>query len=177
MKQGLFLSSILLLLLSSCVPAADDGQKNALPYFDLKKYIQAEVVRLDQVNPLVSKTVSIDGSAENKSLKVTSWAKELSALADADINKNSWKGLFSVQKKSNELVYQTDNEKVPVKQLSIRYKNNAPDRILILISNSNLLYSSLDSLVYCPDSLYAISKYQKIRLLTARKYRISIKFK
>jgi len=46
-----------------------------------------------------------------------------------------------------------------------------------VISNKNILYSSGDTLVYYPDSLYEIRKHQKIKLLAQKTYQITGKLK
>lgn len=177
MKQSILLYSVLLLLFCGCDPMAGNQQKDALQYFDLKGYVRREAIRLQKSKILINKTVSIDASAETRSLRIADWQKELAALTDADINKASWKGLFSVKKEKDEVIYQSTSEKVPIKRISIKYKHQVPSRIVVLIENSNMLYSSADTLTYCPDSLYDLRKEQKIRLFSPKRYRISLKFR
>ncbi|WP_449435582.1 hypothetical protein [Pedobacter steynii] len=90
----LFLSFLLFI---SCNNSADKKQKTNLNYFDIKGYFEKEVARLTLKNPLITKTVSVNGATESKRIKITDWKKELTLFSDADINRASWKGLFELK--------------------------------------------------------------------------------
>jgi hypothetical protein len=164
----------LIFLLGACSTAPNN---KAVPrqYFDLKGYVSAAAQRLKQLNPQVNKTVTINQSAEHKKLKITDWQKELSVITDADINKSAWQGLFRVYKKQNSVSYISNNEKVPVKSLTVCYKNGKPVGIEILMETTNLLYTSRDILTFYPDSIYQVKKTQKIKLLNKKEYQVELR--
>lgn len=168
------LSFLLLMTLFfvACSPAAPKKQSSPLSYFDLKGFIANEVNRLKAVNPVIDKTVMVNHNAEHKKLKIADWQKELSAFADADINKSAWQGLFTLKKDKEVETYKSDNEKVPVKSIRITYKHGKPAGIEVLISNANILYTSNDTLSYYPDSIYQVKKTQRIKLLNQKNYKI-----
>jgi len=145
-------------------------------YFDLKGYIQQEVIRLNRVKPTVDKTVTVNNQAERKQVKVASWADELTVFSDADINKSAWQGLFSVSKNDSVETYRSNDDKVFVKSLQVERKNKVISGIKIVLITDNYLYQSADTLSYYPDSLYEIKKQQHIKLLNPKQYRISGKF-
>lgn len=175
MRNTLFLF-LIVLFLGSCDSAAPKKQNSASPYFDLKGFMEKEVKHLQKLNPEIDKAVMVNDSEEHKKLKISDWQKELSAFSDADINKSAWQGLFSRQKNATEDTYTSDNDKVAVKSLTIQYKDNRIFKIQILMSNSNTLYTSRDTLSYFPDSLYEIRKTQHIKLLNQKSYRITGRF-
>jgi len=175
MRNTIFLL-LIVLFFGSCNPAGPKKQLSSLPYFNLKNYFAKEVKRLKLQNPEVNKTVMVNHTEEHKKLKIADWQKELSVFSDADINKSAWQGLFSLRKEKNSNTYLSNNEKVPVKSLSISYKNGKIYGIEILISNTNSLYTSNDTLSYFPDSLYDVKKMQHIKLLKEKRYRITGKF-
>ena len=73
--------------------------------------------------------------------------------------------------------YISNNDKVPVKEVKV-YKNGGKvNGIAIIVKNENILYSSTDSLIYFPDSLYQVRKQQNIRFLSDRNYLIKGMFK
>ena len=160
----------------ACNSAAPKKQAVTGRYFNVKSYISAEAGRLQQANPEISKTVMVNNDEEHKKVKIADWQKELSAFSDADINKSAWKDMFKLQKQKDMEVYTSDNEKVPVKSLSIFYRNGKVRGIKLLISNANLLYTSNDTLSYFPDSLYQVRKTQRIKLLEEKNYRITGQF-
>lgn len=164
------------LFFGACNSAVPKKQAVTVPYFDVKGYIYAEAGRLQRANPEISKTVMVNNDSEHKKVKIADWKKELSAFSDADINKSAWKDLFKLQKQKDMEVYTSGNEKVPVKSLSIFYRNGKVQGIKLLISNANLLYTSNDTLSYYPDSLYQVKKTQRIKLLKEKNYRITGQF-
>lgn len=151
-------------------------QKNEITYFDVKGYFNAEVSRLTKANPEITKTVLVDDSLEIKKIRIHDWKKELAAFSDADMNRNSWKGLFTLSKHNDAEIYHSENEKVPVKTVSITFKNNKVYGFKIVVKNTNALYQSVDTLTYYPDSLYQVKKIQNIRLLAKKNYQITGKF-
>ncbi len=86
--------------------------------------------------------------------------------------RTSWKGLFNLSKKEGQEIYNSANEKVPVKEIKIDKEGQNIKAIMIVVKNSNSLYTSEDSLFYYPDSIYCIKKTQKIKLLDEKKYEI-----
>ncbi|MBB5639210.1 ABC-type glycerol-3-phosphate transport system substrate-binding protein [Pedobacter cryoconitis] len=169
--------SLSILFFAACNPAAPKKQHVSLTYFDLKDYIAKEAKRLTALNPEIDKTVIVNNAKERKKLKIADWPKELSSFSDADINKSAWQGLFKSEKTKDSETYLSDNEKVPVKYLNISYKNGKIYGIKLLISNTNSLYTSNDTLSYFPDSLYEVKKIQNIRLLKGKSYTITGRFK
>ncbi len=140
------------------------------PYFNIKNYFEKEADRLTKLSLIVHKTVSIDGVSEQKRVKISDYKKELNTFISSDINKASWRGAFTVKKEEDQTFFTTENEKVPVKKVHIRFKNNSVKSIQIIVQTTNILYHSADTLTYFPDSLYEIKKTQKIKLLKEKKY-------
>lgn len=171
------LSSVLVLLFfCGCTPSVKKQQDN-LTYFDLKGYFQKEAQRLKNNNPVLTKTVTVNGAAEKKRIRITDWEKEFAIFLDADINRTAWAGLFSTEKSKERELYTSNNEKVPVKEVLILKKGAQLYSIQILVKNANVLYSSADTLSYYPDSLYQVKKKQHIKLLSEKDYSITGKFK
>ncbi|ARS40809.1 hypothetical protein CA265_14545 [Sphingobacteriaceae bacterium GW460-11-11-14-LB5] len=165
------------LAMFSCNQRKEAEANTDLLYFDVKGYFGKEISRLQKLNPVVNKTVNVNGTAENKTAKITDWTKELAIFVNADINKTSWKGSFKVTAQNGVDIYTSDNRKIPVKKVSITWNGQKAGKIEIIIDNKNILYQSQDTLTYCPDSLYAIRKQQKIRLLKQKKYSVIGKLK
>lgn len=173
-KQHLIYCTILLLF--GCRNATEQRQNSNHSYFDVKGYFETEADRIRKLGPTIKKTVAVDDSTETQSLKIVDWKRELAAFSDADINRASWKGMFKIAKSNGNEIYTSDNEKIPVKQVGIFYKDKKLFRLQMLIENKNTLYTSLDTLNYYPDSLYQIKKVQNIRLLNKKNYVITGRF-
>lgn len=165
------------LALFSCREQQSDNANTSLPYFDIKGYFNSESIRLQKQNPAVNKTVSVNGTGESQTVTINDWQKELAIFANADINKNSWKGSFTTDKIADSTVFTSDNRKIPVKKVTIVRDNSNVKKVEIIIDNKNILFQSHDTLTYFPDSLYQIKKLQKIRLLKQKRYSITGKLK
>ncbi len=165
----------LFIVLCSC-SSKEQNKPQIAAYFNVKNYFEKEAARLDNLHRPIQKTVVINGVAETKQIKIESFSDELGTFINSDINKASWRGSFTVKKASNLELYHTDNEKIPVKNVQIQYKNNSVKSIQIIVSTTNILYHSIDTLNYYPDSLYEIKKTQKIRLIEEKRYSVIGKF-
>lgn len=170
-KGALFLA----VLFSACGAPERENPSNAA-YFDLKGYFNKEAAALNHKNPLVNKRVIVNENAEEKDIKVSNWEKELSVFVDADINKAAWNSEFKRQSNATGIVYISNNEKVPVKKVQIFKEKGNVKGIVITIHNSNYLYSSSDTLSYYPDSIYEVSKSQKIKLMSPKRYQVIGRF-
>jgi hypothetical protein len=165
---------LLLITIFSC--RYDDQKKERPAYFDIATYFNKEALRLSKNNLAVNKTVWVDGKKEQKNIIIKNWEKEFEIFIDADINKASWKGFFSVNGNADEEVYVSNDKKIPVKKVIVKKNGERITAIQIFIHNTNDLYNSQDSLSYFPDSLYHIKKTQKIKLLSERKYEVTGRF-
>ncbi len=171
----LIIFSFLIVFISSCTQK-EQNKVQIKSYFDLKGYFEKEADRLNKTKSKINKSVAINGETEHKIVKIEDYKAELSSFISSDINKASWKGAFNIQKKGNSTIFSTSNEKIPIKKLEVQYVNNKIRFIQILIETDNILYHSIDSLTYFPDSLYEIKKIQKIKLLKEKKYVVVGKF-
>ena len=173
MKKPIYF--LLILIFASC--HLKEQEKSSKTYFDLVSYFKAETIRLTKSNPIVDKTVNVNGKLENKKIKITNWEHEFSEFTDADINKTSWRGSFRSNITPQHSIYTSDNVKFPIKRLEVNFKDNKVIGIRIFSTNINDLYTSQDSLTYFPDSVYEIKKMQKIKLMNEKRYEVIGKFK
>lgn len=164
----------LIIVCSACT--ANEQKVQIDSYFNLKKYFEKEADRLNKLNLRIDKSVSINNDIEKKQVKIKDFKNEFSTFIASDINKASWKGMFKVNQKENSLLYTTENEKIPVKKVEVHYLNKKLTSIQIILVTDNILYHSLDTLNYFPDSLYEIKKLQKIKLIKEKKYVIRGRF-
>ncbi|WP_187316978.1 hypothetical protein [Hymenobacter sp. BT190] len=96
--------SVLALLgvLAACGTTDDEATIRTNPanrkpgYFDVKGYLDSQVMRLNQLQPAVEKQVQLrDGRTETTRVTKTDWAKELQIFYQADINKPALRGAYS----------------------------------------------------------------------------------
>ncbi|MFP5081958.1 hypothetical protein [Pedobacter sp. JCM 36344] len=177
MRKNALFPLTLLFLICSCKSPTDKEQISKSEYFDIKGYFEAEISRVSKLKPSIKKTVAVNGILETKTIKIKDWKHELSAFSDADINRASWKGLFIVSKMDTMETYLSENDKVTVREVTVKLRKGQVYKISIVIQNKNMLYDSVDSLIYVADSLYRVKKQQNIKFLSTKNYLIEGKFK
>ena len=168
--------AILLFSLAACNSPQRLKPGSGAKNFDLISYFDTEAKRLQAKSPVVLKSVWINGKQETKSVQIKDWKKELSIFTDADINKRAWDGEFKKSQSENSEKYSTENEKIPVKNITIWKKSGKISGLTVLIRNSNYLYTSTDTLSYYPNKLYQIKKMQQIRFMNSKNYSVLGKF-
>lgn len=166
----------LLLGAFGCNSQPESSKLQESTYFDLKGFFVDEAERLNRLDLTIDKTVIVNGAKETRKIKVADWKKELNIFLDADIKRPAWKGMFNIEKRPDFETYRSNDAKIPLKELSIRYKDGKVSTLLIVSETKNYLYTSRDSLFYAPDSTYEIKKKQNIKLLNQKNYIVSVRF-
>jgi hypothetical protein len=172
-KYTIYTSVLLLLCGSYACNKPEIKETGAeLKYFDIKEYFNKEAQRLTRQNPMVDKTVAHNGAAENKKLKITSWAKELNLFTESDINKPAWKLSYNVQANDDSVVYKAKYPELKTREIVIRKKSGQVTEVAIVNNTHNILYNTTEKLVYAPGGYYLIEKMQKVKIMGANNYRI-----
>lgn len=159
----------------------NNTSENTLKYFNLTSFIQQESARLTKENREVTKTVFLNGKEEQKKLMVNDWEKELNAFLDADINKKSFLGKYTVEPRRDDTRsvthYSAQKENLRTRTLDIAFGNDgAPVKISAVLYTSNILYSSHQQLTYERDRGYWISGNQTIRFLEPDTFSVAVIF-
>ncbi|QNL49110.1 hypothetical protein H8S90_20540 [Olivibacter sp. SDN3] len=174
MKTAYLLTILLGVLLFSCSNQEQPIQMtNQNPYFDIKGYFKEQMQRLEQKNNVVIKTVSKNNDRESQRIEINNWENELELFTASDINKPDWLKSYRIDSTENQLVYKSNDPKLRTKLITI-YKGDdgTVERINIINSDENWLYSSEENLDYIPDSTYRIRKQQAIRFIGENQYEI-----
>jgi hypothetical protein len=144
----------LLSLLAACGTTDDEATMRANPanrkpgYFDVKKYLDAQVTRLNQLQPAVEKQVQLrNGRTETTRVAKTDWSKELQIFYQADINKPALRGVYSTATVGNQQQYtRKPGSDAPVASLAIGPAANqpkqVPETLAAVIQQDNALFYS-----------------------------------
>lgn len=144
--------------------------KDTNRYFDLKGYFSADSMQLAKTNPLVTKTVTHNGASQTKKIHISNWGNELSLFTASDINKPAWSSNYTVQSTDDFLIYQAKDPALRTQHIVIKRNGNKVKWIFIYNHTKNVLYETIENLAYFPDSLYRISRIERVRLLGTQKY-------
>lgn len=169
-----------LLLLASCADTAKD-ERNALnqsQYVDLNSYFEAEILRLNQSNYALEKTLLFDGETEKINTVKVNWKKEIEPFLELDILKNTYTGRLNadtvlLSQDEFDIIYTPNDSSVDLKQLHVQYNHQKIKAIKAQFASHNPLYQSYKLYDYFPDSLYMIEGNQKVKLVHSPSYKVS----
>lgn len=152
------------------MPLADHAQ----PYFSLTAYFKQEAAKLQQRSPTIAKTASKDGTIESHDIRITDWETELALFIDSDINKADWKNSYSIDSTESSLVYTRLDPELRTERIMVeKHVDGVVKHIGITNQVKNMLYQTTEQLDYYPDSLYRITKQQRVRIIGESNYVIT----
>ena len=167
-------------MLASCADKAND-ERNALnqaQYVDLNSYFEAEILRLNQSNYALEKTLLFDGETEKINTAKVNWKKEIEPFLDLDILKNTYTGRLNVDSvlvglDEFTVKYTPNDSSLDLKQLQVHINHQKINAIKAKFASNNPLYQSYKLYEYFPDSLYMIEGNQKVKLVHSPSYKVS----
>jgi hypothetical protein len=165
MKHFLF-SIICLFLLGSCQTPADTAQTKV--YFDLKGFIEQQIIELNKRKPLVTKEMAIGEGKDKTETTNIDWKKELELFIQADLNKQAFQLSYDIsQPTPNAYLYSLKRgEKLPVKSLKIVIDETSkqPNLIEAVLQEENKLYDSEKRLLLTctmrPEGVWLLKTYK-----------------
>jgi len=174
---------LLLILLVACQPVSEEVKENPTPevFFDLKGYIHQEIKRLEQLQPEVNKTVSINGTTETKQFSGLNYNRELDIFIQSDINRRDWFDKYRVDStfSNNQLAaiqYVAEAEGLRTRQMTVHFQNGNVTQINIQNGAKNMAAGSEQQLTYQPESGYHIESLQHTVLSKDKLFRIDVQF-
>lgn len=178
-----FVAAILLFSLLAChqEETRDDAPKS---YYDLKGFIENQIVYLSEKKPEVSKTAILGNKREVSVTREMDWKKELELFAQADINKPSYRQSYEVIR-NGPLHYEyrlKPGNDLPVAYLKIDTDSvlKQPMRVEALIRTKNKIYNSEKKLVLNAQkrnslleiNSYEVNGYQKLIFVEKKEFGI-----
>lgn len=170
--KNLLKAFAIILLLSGCFSAEKEKNTQPIYYFDLKGYFTKTASELNSKKPLVNKTASKNELSENKNLKIKDWKTELALFMDADINKSAWKNSYTKDSTALKIIYHAKEADLKTQRIEIDLLNGKPIKFKINTKMDNLLSHTSEVLEFYPDSVYSITKHQKVMLMGKNNYLI-----
>ena len=159
----------------------DDAPK---VYYDLKGFVENQIVYLNEKRPEVNKTAVLGSKREASKTREVDWKKELELFVQADINKPSYRQSYEVVQ-NGPLHYEyrlKPGNDLPVAYLKIDTDSvlKQPLHVEALIRASNKVYNSEKKLVLNAskrDNLlevntYEVDGYQKLIFVEKKVFRI-----
>ncbi|SEJ28943.1 hypothetical protein SAMN05216327_10862 [Dyadobacter sp. SG02] len=176
-------AAVLVMSLTSCnqEETRDDAPK---AYYDLKGFIENQIVYLNEKKPEVNKTAILGSKREVSKTREVDWKKELELFVQADINKPSYRQSYEVVQ-NGPLHYEyrlKPGNDLPVVYLKIDTDSvlKQPLRVEALLRASNKVYNSEKKIVLNTsrhDNLlgvnaYEVNGYQKLIFVEKKQFSI-----
>lgn len=150
-----------LLFIFSCSPKSEKQDRPFEFYFDFEK----EIIRLEEENPVIKKTVTKNEGSETITDAVN-WKNELSFFSSSDINKPHFKDSYEIETlvsgNEKKVRYIAKENKLPVRLVEISFSGNEATRVYILKEVNNVITKSKYELTYFPNNKYSINGSQVI---------------
>ncbi len=164
LSSFIFLSTIF--LVSACQNDVDD-KNEVKTYYDLKGFIENQIVYLNDKKPMVNKTAGLGGQHVTNHLKDIDWKKELELFVQADLNKPSYRQSYNIDRKdSSTYEYRIKpNVELPVRYLKIVVDSavHQPVYVKALFQSANKIYKSEKTIELTriqTDNVWELSSYE-----------------
>lgn len=164
------------ILLQACRP--DTTVSLSHQYFDLSGLLKSQEQQLQGYS--IQKNSTINGHTD-KQIVLADWSKEFDLVREADLNKPSWQGSFTIDSTDNKICYSTENKAISVKKLCVTYSSkHLPTHVWAQITEDNMLYTSGREMHLYFDTTqtqtvlraYGMSGFQKVLLKDTMRYEI-----
>lgn len=150
-------------------------------YFNLKEYFEDRQTQYTKNHYHLYKTVWYKDKKSSLETKAPDWSRELFFFREADLNKPSWAGLYSVVRENGNLIYQAlDTLRLNIREVRFYHFNQNSkgnlsfDSIRITKKQNDFLSKIYSVLVFKPDSFYSIQYNQDIRFYKKNNYKINV---
>lgn len=179
MKNLIHFIFIIAFSISSCQVEKVDN--NLQPFFDFNDFLETEIASLSNLKS-IKKKVSINGKINEQTLDNFNLKKDLEIFRNANINKVAWLDKYEVDSTKNnldqltELKYNALDEKLKIREFSIKYKNNKVSSISIKNLSSNQVTLLDQYLQYFPGEGYSVESNQKVTMTDKQSLKIEVEY-
>ncbi|OWY25599.1 hypothetical protein C7N43_37520 [Sphingobacteriales bacterium UPWRP_1] len=151
-------------------------------YFNLNRFFNQEITRLENSKTGLQKTATLNQKAETKILKDVNWRKELAAFTASDINKPAWKGKYAAdttrQNGFTTVTYTATDIALRTRLVQLNFKDGSNNPVSVVITNqtNNFVYQTNENLHYQTGGGYNIKASQKVILMQPENFAIAATF-
>ena len=178
--------ALMAVVLMSCENSEVEGNDEKY-YYDLKGFINNQIIILNEKKPKVSKELIMDGHKEVSTNNDVDWKKELELFIQSDLNKPSYRQSYTVVR-ADSLSYEyilKPGEDLPVRHLNIKLDQtmHQPVAVKALLKSENKIYTSEKNIsLTCTKrenlleiSSYSVAGYQKLAFMKKKSFNVSAK--
>ncbi len=181
---------IIILTLLSFISCKDDskvGKHSEEEFFDLKAFVEQEVIHFKGKSCQIYKEGEINGEHDQQSVDISKfdWTKELKILADMDVRKSAWYDYFTIDTILEPLEgsdsvsvirYNTNSSSIPVKSLKVSFLRDdfsTPFYIEAERESRNKIFHTQQKIYYVSGTALRAEGYQKILWMKEKNFSIT----
>jgi len=155
---------MVLLIWISCQNSIEPSTLRVV-YFDMKQFIQDEIVALNKETRSLKKIIYTKDSTDTLIILKPDWQKELHIFTTSNINKPTLYETYSVDTSNNIIQYKSLKSKNKVEYLTLTYSTaqlKTIEKITINNRQENFINRSTEVLTYLPQKNYTIEIQQNV---------------
>ncbi|AFM05462.1 hypothetical protein Fleli_3123 [Bernardetia litoralis DSM 6794] len=140
-------------IISSCTPP-DVKETTNSQFFDLEGFLDNQIIQLDKKEITITKKTILQGQKDEQIFKKIDWKDEFAFFYASDINKRQLRDRYKIEKKPQEWIFKTEDEKLIVKEMKIIFNQNITSKsfknvkeIVIVQKDKNNLYENDRTLI------------------------------
>ena len=173
--------SIAIFCMLSCQQEDIGEEQSPKAFFDLVKFFDNEVKRLNSANILPVKKANLNGREEEARPDELNYTEELQIFSQSDINRPSWIDKYQADTtflsgSPERITYTALEEDLRTKKIEIVFDRKEVVSVSIENSTTSLVASDVQKLLYQPATGYSIENQQKIVFSNERRLRIEVSF-
>lgn len=178
---------IIAFLLTSCKNESKVGHHFEKDFFDLRSFIDDEIIKFTKKGCTVYKEAQINEEEDDAvqiDLSEYDFNKDLKVLKDFHINKTAWYDYFNIDTiieqidgigEVQSILYTTQSQDIPIKSLKVSFPNTSFDRPILIEGErkiKNWMFHT-EQKFYYTGSAFRLEGYQKVLWFEAKNFNIT----
>ncbi len=183
MKYAPLLALALLttLLHTSCEEQVAAVANQPDPFFDLEAYIEEQISDLNQKQPKVRKTISVEGQKETQQFDSLDYRTELKTFLNSDINRKAWIDKYKADStfegsQLRQVTYKATGEDLKTRLLRVQYEQGKVSDIYIENRTNSLVADVRQDLHFQPGQGYRLVTTQETVLSEKQEIEVEAKW-
>lgn len=151
-------------------------------FFPVETYFQNEAERLQQEQPRITKTLSLNDKEEVLRPDTLDFSEELKVFTNSGINKVSWLDRYTADTTRaddgaiEQIRYQAQDDKLRTRLVEVTYNDGVLAEVHIRNRTENIVLDAQQELTYRPGKEVVIKQEQQIRFMKPNSLQIHLQF-
>lgn len=168
-------------LQTSCEEQVSAAASQPDPFFDLEAYIEGQISGLNQEQPKVRKTISVEGQRETQQFDSLDYRTELKTFLNSDINRKAWVDKYKADStfegsQLKQVAYTATGEDLKTRLLRVQYEQGKVSDIYIENRTNSIVADVRQDLHFQPGQGYRLVTTQETVLSEEQEIEVEVKW-